>query len=419
MYMVKQIYVSLEMTDREVKMLVSEYFNTRFNVLKVVKCPCDGIINYRIVNPDSIKRAIIACANEIKDKLGARLEKVILLIPPLNFKRIPLKVKVDSGEKGITKAEINKAFEMVRQVKVDPDVVIVNRAIVKYMINGISSRKFPENTNIEDCQLSIDLLCADRDLVYSYCCLVEECGIKILDICLTDYGIAKEASLFEKSYTNNIILLNMNYSSCSVTVLSKGKIAASKIVNIGLENYLNALKVKYPINESTLLRLLKYNSTFDNVTDDTLFAFPTNDGKYENITEKDLNDIVLPIISNHVDSIISETSSVIETGPTCFEITGDCSDIFALAKCLDDKTHLEVKVYHPETFGIRESGMTALIGSLFVKREIAELNDENIDCIDIFEFERIVDNSKINVEGETLTTKIKSLFEQYKKGENK
>ncbi len=63
--------------------------------------------------------------------------------------------------------------------------------------------------------------------------------------------------------------------------------------------------------------------------------------------------------------------------------------------------------------------MCSVYGSFFAYKEKASLNNLNVSCVDIAEYDSTVDQKKIDVEGETITMKIKKLFEQYRDREEK
>ena len=55
----KQIYASLEFSENEIRLLVGEYFNTRFNVIKLERVPCEGLTNCRITDHDNGSASVI------------------------------------------------------------------------------------------------------------------------------------------------------------------------------------------------------------------------------------------------------------------------------------------------------------------------------------------------------------------------
>ena len=56
--MIKQIYATLQLAEKEVRLLVGEYYNTRFNVIKLSRVPCNGIERFEIIDEEAVKKAI-------------------------------------------------------------------------------------------------------------------------------------------------------------------------------------------------------------------------------------------------------------------------------------------------------------------------------------------------------------------------
>ena len=94
-------------------------------------------------------------------------------------------------------------------------------------------------------------------------------------------------------------------------------------------------------------------------------------------------------------------------------IVGAGSEMSSLTKKIAEAMGVEVKTYFPDTIGVRDSSLTSLYGSFFAYREKAVMKNLNVTCVNMIDYENIVDKRRIDVEGETLTTKIKNLFEQY------
>ena len=87
---IKQIYVSLQLCENEIKILVGEYFNTRFNIIRSEKYPISSISDFKITNREELVRDIRNAINDCSDKIGSQIEQVILVLPAYNFKRYPL-----------------------------------------------------------------------------------------------------------------------------------------------------------------------------------------------------------------------------------------------------------------------------------------------------------------------------------------
>ncbi len=416
--MMKQIYVSLELTDREVKILVGEYFNTRFNIIKCTKTPVEGMNEFKILDKEAVKNSVKEALSKTGKVLGADIEKVLLVLPSYNFARVPLKVNVIPNNGTIAKEDVVRAVGNSLKANVPSNQTVVDTVLVKYTVNGISTRRLPENEACDEFTVDIDLLCADKEMVYSYVMLMEECGLEVLDVCLNSYAICKEGALLEQALGQNLLLLNISKPMTYLTLLSKGKLVSNEIIFEGLNGLITPLISKYRLSEDVILRLLKYNVNYKaDYPDDVIYAWRKNDKSYS-LTTRSLSEEVRGDLDSLVDKLLSMSKPILEKGNTNIVVTGEGAEMEALIQRLKDESGVEVKAYYPDTIGVRESSLTALYGAFIVYHEKVLLRNINVNCIDLLAYDSIVDHRKIDVEGETLTSRIKNLFKQYKSKED-
>lgn len=415
---IKQIYVALELCENDLKIIVAEYFNTRFNVLKIDRLPTKSISDFKIIDKELLKKDIKTLINNCSDKLGAKIEKTLLVLPAYNFKRFPLRSTVIPENGILSKKDIARSISNSLRANVDQDVMVINAMIVKYSINGISTRRFPENEVCDECVVDIDLLCADKEMTYDYVSVVEESGINVLDITLNNYSIGKEASIFEESYKQNVICLDVGRSISYLSLFSKGKLATTEVVFDGLNAIINQFKIKYDIPDNDIAKLIKYDLDYNSIyLDDIVYAFNSNN-ETKSITIKELNDVCERPLENLVDKLVTMCKPIIEQGAIIF-ITGEGQQMSTLVDRIKLLSNCEIKSYYPDTIGVRDPSLTALVGSLFAYKEKVMLNDLNVSCIDLLEYDSKINQKQIDTEGETITTKIKNLFKQYVEREEK
>ncbi len=164
---IKQIYVAMELCENEIRLLVGEYFNTRFNIIRSDKYYTNTISDFSINNKEELSKDIKKAVKETSGRISTDIEKVILVLPAYNFKRYPLKSKVVIENGVISKKDIARAVSNSLKTKVDPNVLVANSMIVKYNVNGISTRRLPENEKADEVFVDIDLLCADVEVSYN------------------------------------------------------------------------------------------------------------------------------------------------------------------------------------------------------------------------------------------------------------
>lgn len=416
----KQVYASIYIDDNLLQILVGEYYNTRFNIIYTNTTPIGGILDFKIADYDLVVKTIKEQINTTSIKIGATIKKAILVLPAFNFKRYPLRVSVVPNGGILTKKDVARALTSSLRTPVDSDLTIVSAAIIKYMINGISTRRLPEREVCEEVLIDIDLLCADKDITYEYINAVSDAGVEVLDITLNNYSICKEAVLLEQSLSENIILLDINVNHTYMSLLSKGKLVSTEVIYEGLGKIIDTVKENINIPLNDLSRLVVYNVDYDSLNpNDAVYAWKNEKNESFSVTIKDLNENALKPLTTYIDRILQMCKPILEGGKTIFFLVGQGSKMDALAKMLQARANVSVKQYYPDTIGIRDAQMCSVYGSFFVYKEKALLNNLNVSCVDIAEYDSTVDQKKIDVEGETITMKIKKLFEQYRDREEK
>lgn len=416
----KQVYASIYIDDNLLEILVGEYYNTRFNIIYTNTSPINGILDFKIADYDLVVKTIKDEVEKASLKIGATIKKVILVVPAFNFKRYPLRVSVVPNGGILTKKDVARALTSSLRTPVDSDLTIVSAAIVKYMINGISTRRLPEKEVCEEALIDIDLLCADKETTYGYINALYDAGLEILDITLNNYSICKEAVLLEQSLSENIILLDIGINHTYMSLLSKGKLTSTEVIYEGIGKIIDQVKqnVNIPVND--LSRLVVYNVNYESENiNDAVYAWKNEKNESFSVSIKDLNSNASKPLNDYVDRILQMCKPILEGGKTIFFLVGQGSKMDALAKLLQSKAQVSVKQYYPDTIGIRDAQMCSIYGSFFVYKEKALLNNLNVSCVDIAEYDSTVDQKKIDVEGESITMKIKKLFEQYRDREEK
>lgn len=409
---IKQIYVGLELCEGQIRILVSEYFNTRFNVIRAERYPTNAITDFKVYNKEELVEDIRKAVSDCSDKLGTTIEKVILVLPAYNFKRHSLKSKVVTEDNVIRKEDIARATANALKANIDSDIMIVNEMANRYYVNGLPTRRMPEMEAGNELIVDLDLYCADRAMCFDYVSAVEEAGVNVLDIVLNNYAMAKEAVLFEESLNRNIIVLDVNRSYTYLTLLSKGRLISTEILFDGLNSIFNKVYRTYNLPYNDIPKLVKYSADYDSeYPDDTIYAY-NSDNKTHVVTTAMLNEAIhapLELLSNN---LVSMCKPIIEAGASVV-LTGEGQQMKALSKMLEEKCQCEFKEYYPEIIGIRDATFGALYGSFLIYRDKVYMNNLDVSCIDLLKYDELIDHKQIDQEGETITTKIKNLFKQY------
>lgn len=413
----KQIFASVEVADHEVRLVVGEFFNARFNIIKVERIPCFGITYDQVLDPDEISNALRKAAGSAKRTIGAEIKKVILAIPSYKTKKYSLRSTVDvSGIDGvITIQDVRNAIKKAESVNISKDYALIQTVCVKYIVNGIATRRIPIGEKCSQLSIDVDLLCADRKLAYDLVGCVENAGLQVLDIFPEVYAVGKEAALFERAVEKQIVVLKIERQSTVLGLFRKGRLTTAGVLPAGLGNLVSDCVDQYGVATSDAVELLKYSIRFNQkvYTDNPVYIW-SKDGETKTISEKQFVESIQKNVAQWVKDLIKTCEPILQAGPTTVIITGEGGETEGLSDLLSESLGCSVKCYIPETLGGRNAGLTAPLGLLYAYQDKLPITGYIDDSLDMDAFKKSVSyrekKKEIDSKEDTLTSKLKGLF---------
>lgn len=413
----KQIFASVEVADHEVRLVVGEFFNARFNIIKVERIPCFGITYDQVLDPDEISNALRKAAGSAKRTIGAEIKKVILAIPSYKTKKYSLRSTVDvSGIDGvITIQDVRNAIKKAESVNISKDYALIQTVCVKYIVNGIATRRIPIGEKCSQLSIDVDLLCADRKLAYDLVGCVENAGLQVLDIFPEVYAVGKEAALFERAVEKQIVVLKIERQSTVLGLFRKGRLTTAGVLPAGLGNLVSDCVDQYGIATADAVELLKYSIRFNQkvYTDNPVHIW-SKDGETKTISEKQFVESIQKNVAQWVKDLIKTCEPILQAGPTTVIITGEGGETEGLSDLLSESLGCSVKCYIPETLGGRNAGLTAPLGLLYAYQDKLPITGYIDDSLDMDAFKKSVSyrekKKEIDSKEDTLTSKLKGLF---------
>ncbi len=415
----KQIFAAVEVADHEVRMVVGEFFNTRFNILKVERIPTDAMSYDQVLNPEEITKAVRQAADETKKMLGATVEKVILSIPSVAMKRKSVKatVPVEGIDGVITVQDVRTALKNAQQVSIDKNLALIQTVAVKYTVDGIASRRLPVGERASELTVDIDLLCADRQMAFTLVGCIENAGLTVMDIFLDVFAAAKEAALFEQSVDRSVIVLKMERTATTVARLARGRLRECTIVPVGVGTIASPIVDQYGLKRAEAAELVKYSARLNEKVNSTnpVYIWSEN-GNARKITEQELCDCIRGSVDGWVSDMEKLCGGILQAGPTTVIITGEGGEMQGLDELLQRKLGCEVRNYIPETLGGRNAGMTCCLGLFYAYKDKLPITGYTDNSLNMEEFLKSVSyRDKKDDQEDTLTRKLKGMFSNSKR----
>jgi len=419
----KQIFASLEISDHEVRMVVGEFFNNHFNVIKVEKVSCFGVSYDAVTDRDEVINAIKTALAGVKKTLGADVKKVILAMPSYRFKRIPVKstVDVEGIDRVVTIQDVRNAIHKAERSTLDKQYALIQAVCTKYEINGVATKRIPLGEHANKLNVSIDLLCADRKFSFDLVECVEEAGVSVLDIFPDVYADSKEAALFELSKDKQVVLLKVERNETTLCMLKEGRLVSAALFPAGVGEMCSNVVDKYGISSDMAVELFKYSTSLDmdSATSNPVHIWANGD-KTETITEREFVEAVDENVENWVQTIAKTCLPILQAGETTVIITDEGGETIGLSHRLEKVMNVETRSYIPETLGGRNSSLTTCLGLCYAYQDKLPIAGYIEDSLDMDAFSKAVAyrenaDKKQVLKEDTLTNKLKGLFLEGKK----
>lgn len=409
----KQIYAALEIADHEVRLMVGEFHETRFNVLRVERVNITGIHMKNIVNEQNVIAAITKAITSASDTLGYKIERVLLAIPSVGVARFNKKVNVymEEGSKRVRLSHIQTGINEAITFKPEGNLELVNIGCIKYIVNGITSRKAPLNEVCDCLSMKIDLLYANRETVYSYARCVEKAGLEIMDICLDAYAIAEEAAIFEQTVDKYVILIDLARHNTTLSLFTHGKLVSCELSEHGYGEWIEELCKTYGLPVDVAFRLFKNCSLQSDAISDSIIYIWSESGEQRQLSERQLFEIVNPHVNEWIETINNSCEPIINSGNVRYLLSGEGLEIQGLEDKIKEM-NAPVQIYIPQTIGARDCSLVTCLGLFYEWRSQLSIRRDDRICCDLHDVDKVIKEVKkksVN-EDSGFTKKLKSML---------
>ena len=410
----KQILAALQIESNEVRLIVGEIFNTRLNTLKRECVPCKGMDGLRIVDPKTVAKAVREAANNIQSHFGVAIESVLLAIPAYRFKKETRSFSkvIDNVDGKISADDIRDIYQKALAVNVGRDYEIVNVTSNMFKTNGIVYRKMPIGEPCDVLEADVDLLCCDKMTTYDYASVVELAGLKIVDVCLDNYALCKEAALFEQNLRNYTLLIQMEKDHSQFSLVYDGKIAISENENLGYSTLSRAISERFrlPDRHSSAL-LLKHDIVNRKEFNYRPIYSWTVGGITNTISDRELYDSVQEKLQYLVKDFSKLCGPILARENTSVIICGDGAEITGIEEVFASKFNRPVKCYYPETLGARGAKWAVDLGMFYAYIDQQVIHQDFKSSLDILHYQQNMRKRVHNAEKEEgFTARLKKML---------
>ena len=231
----RKIFSSVDIGSNYIKIIVSELFDEKLNILANTMYPSLGIRNGIIVDDDAFTKSLKEAFNEVNTSLGLEISKVIINIPLIDAEYM-----VSEGETTITNSnKVISGNDMVNALqgaiynKIDKTKELVTIMPIKYNIDTVKDDiENPRGLKANKLKVKAMSAITYKKNIYKVISIFHSLGIEVVDIL---YGIIGDYYEFKSSKTDKTVtgVINIGSDKTECAIFNRGIITSSMVLNIG------------------------------------------------------------------------------------------------------------------------------------------------------------------------------------------
>lgn len=409
----KQIFAALEIADHEIRLVVSELHNLKFNVLKVERVAIDGIEELMIIDHETVIEGIKKAVQNASKMIGVPIKRVLLLIPSLAAKKITKKITVKPVGLRISINDIQSALKLALNAPIPENLELVNFAYMRYNVNGFATRRMPINEKADTLTVEVDLLCADKEMVWQYVKCIEKAELEIIDIYLDTYAFCNEAALFEKAVGQYLYLIRLEKDSTTLSLLANGRIENSVVIHNGYGSVVDHIVEQCHLSTDVADRLLRYNCKMISKVSDSPIYLWSYDNKTHTISDEELANLARLKLTEWIDEIKDISEEILKQEKVMGIVYGEGAIIQQLSEFISNALNIKFSLYVPDTLGIRDGALASVAGAFYCYNDHESLRSNSLYSVDNDAFIKMANSVKtveVVEKDDTLTNRFKKLF---------
>ena len=214
------IYSSIDIGSNEIKFIVMEYNDNKFNVLASYSVKSFGIKRGIITDPNLLVKSINEGNRNIEKQIGFKLDKAIITLPCYDTDTNLYETETESSGI-ISGADISNVLKKIIKENLDSDREVVNISPIYFNIDN--EDKIIDPKGMQGYKLGLKALISTmpKELVLSYINVLKEASIDVIDICynvIGDYYVSKKEEYNDTAGA----VINIGHSKIEIGIFNKG-----------------------------------------------------------------------------------------------------------------------------------------------------------------------------------------------------
>ncbi len=371
----RDIYAALDIGSATLKLVVAEIVGTSLHVLYAKKIPSHGIKVGVVEDESTLSRDVRTLILDAQNELDTKITSVAVNIPSLRANLYQSNGSTTLAKEGakITHEDVIRCLRLSSNFKRSKREEVISVIPVQYQSDKGVTSKAPINEITRNLIVDTQVITTDKKLLYPYLSAIEKADVEILEIGVNAYSSAKEA--FDEVYLQEgAILIDIGYKLTTISYFKDGYLQYLTTCHVGGYDFTKRIAQEFQItmNQAEAYKI-KYGSLDTTVGQDDIIHTTYLLDNRKDYMQKDLANI-LSDIAKEVMEVIKERISVIEkVEEKEILLVGGGSELALLDVVASEVLQSPVRMYRPETIGVRDMSYVSSLGLLYYLLERSKI----------------------------------------------
>ena len=407
----KHIYTSVDIGSDSIKVVTSELFKGKLNLLAASSVKSKGIKKGLITDVNSATMSLQKAISEVENMLGIKIKKVITTIPSYfaEFTKIDGEIKINNENKIVTGDDVVKVLGQAVKGKISSTKEMVTIVPIDFSVDSKTGIKDPKGLTGNTLRTRAILITTPKKNIYSVVGLIEAIGIEVVDISLNSIGDIN--ALKNKGMEEKIgAIINIGAETTTVSVYNKNILIKTSIIGMAgrdIDNdisymYKIDLEVAKKIKEKFALAHKKYASSSE------IYELPG----HKNIEQLEVSTITMSRIEEILTSAKKELLELTNRQMEYIIITGGVSNMSHFELVAENIFGKDVIIGNVRLIGIRNNKYSSAVGNIVYFINKLKIKGKNYTMVSDTDMEILSSTKKslINVSNESMLGKVFGYF---------
>lgn len=407
----KHIYTSVDIGSDSIKVVTSELFKGKLNLLAASSVKSKGIKKGLITDVNSATMSLQKAISEVENMLGIKIKKVITTIPSYfaEFTKIDGEIKINNENKIVTGDDVVKVLGQAVRGKISSTKEMVTIVPIDFSVDSKTGIKDPKGLTGNTLRTRAILITTPKKNIYSVVGLIETIGIEVVDISLNSIGDIN--ALKNKGMEEKIgAIINIGAETTTVSVYNKNILIKTSIIGMAGRDIDNDISYMYKIDpevakkikEKFALAHKKYASSSE------IYELPG----HKNIEQLEVSTITMSRIEEILTLAKKELLELTNRQMEYIIITGGVSNMSHFELVAENIFGKDVIIGNVRLIGIRNNKYSSAVGNIVYFINKLKIKGKNYTMVSDTDMEILSSTKKslINVSNESMLGKVFGYF---------